>query len=497
MKDHVDDEEADKDKGSTRDIVNDPRFIRLTFDVTVHLMDRPTLQRNGATTSALEMCDQLCEQSGSTLSTPSWDLSVPAMSLGLAIGTSPKKNTLLPCGDLMKRVRSSAFSAKAEDDDYSGNEGEEDKDVPEEDASYEPMRGANIYAVRTRVWTVDDPDKEARDAAEAENKEFKSRFSSAPFELRCSLDDFANSRTICVQERYNGHNDPAELATSWSWSEGEAEFDLDTQIPVRAAVAAAELLNRDLLVNRNAAECLTRKDDPAPYYFEQVGVAMCLAKHVLGNDATLPEEIVAVVHERHCVAGAIARAPARVNAKRLVSRAVGAMVVGTVKGGNDGEPVRLACAMESRHRFMVMPLAMYVDMMKKLRQDAITAVDRLVPVGSVKLRIDPKSSGGKERLVHAVTTYVQFKACPSLLLRRGIHSLGSGWQAVSLRLGDHKYTDPADGWHNHVDILQQFCAALLKDGNFEALDIDEKTGEVNLDNLARLLWNKINEDKST
>lgn len=528
-----DQDEIDESGGiAPEDVATHPKFIKATFDVTVHLLDHDALLRNGATKEGVELYETLRQDCRLLSDSPTWHLTVPALSRDVSIGKPAKQSHMVSCVDVMLKNTTAL-------PDHQRLPSSEDAPALDHLINYVPLsreKGEKVYAVKTCVWTVDDPNKEHREATHhpttppppsettppppptheskgvlgVDNEEKKKehdgkessksyenasngldyvpKYSSTPFSLECSMDSFSEKKPCHVGERFTTDNDPAALATSWTWAEGEREFDLEGHIPVRATAVACELLNPTLLSNRGATELLTRKKNRRPYYVEQKGVAICRAKHVLGRRATLPEELVAVIHERHCIAHAILRAPSRTAAKRLISMALGSLTAGTMQ--RDGKE-QLACALLSQMRVLVVPYDIYVECMKNLRKDALTNLDQMVPMGKLELRLAKADDNGQQRRINVVTTYVKFESCPSLLLRRGASYVGDGWLSMVLSIGSKKIVGNSDAWDKRVGELQEFCASLLKDQDLDRLDIDEETGVVNMDSLSDLLEERL------
>lgn len=481
-----------------KDSSKDQRIARVAFGVTAHLLDGDALSRMGATPEGTELYAALAAECNDVSSTPSWRLSVPARSADLSIGKTRRQELAIPCGDVMycETHRLERSADQSADDDAADDE---ERLTADSITTFQRLGGRHIYAVRTRVWTVDDPNRELREAhEEAHRKEQPDvsppdsvpRFSAEPFALECSLDGYAQARPVRVCERYTTDNDPAALATEWSWHGGVDEFDLDNHLPVRATVVAAELLNNSVLRTSHCSVGELRESDPERrkhYHMEQRGVGVCLARHILGREASLPDEPVAVVHERHCIAHAIMRAPTSYGAKRLISRAFGSLRIGA---GDDGT---LGCRFELQHRVLVIPLWMYVNAMKALRRTAVTDSLALVPIGRVALRLPKSHDTGGERRINVVTDYVQFLECPSLLMRYGVSYIGGDWLGCVLQLGKKKYTDPAHLWHKRVNDVREFCVSLIEDGRTDEIDLDTATGRVNIDSLAELMERRLTE----
>jgi hypothetical protein len=469
------------------------KIKRLAFDVSTWLLDFDAIRRTVPNTpEAVMIYDELMASCKHRNQTANWSVSLPSLARDLSV--DPRTPLVVPCGGVVVE------RGEGDEDDA----GEEDSSVH---AQVSPIPTRNTFAVSARVWSVEDPNLEQRRQDEAANRAHAPRFSAEPTEMWTTLCGRNVTKTVPILERYNvEENDPASKAALFSWSPDDYdEFDHRLATPVRACVTAAELLNKSITYGGDAASkvraAIKLKSEAGvprhPYASDQVGVTICRAGTILGTDATgFEDELVAVVHARHCVAHTVLGTPALVGAKRLISRALGSIVVGTVDSapGDASEP-RLSCYRTAQHVVVVVPYAVYDRCMKHLRQQGREGHAALIPMGQLELTIPKKAvvaatTDGSQaaRLptrVNVVTVYVHFENCPSLLLLGEALSIGTGWTGVMLVLaGQKNYKISASEWNEEANKLQRHCVQMLAEGKFEQLEIDEETGSVNIDKIA-------------
>lgn len=497
-------ERRQKEEESAADVV---KIKRLAFDVSTWLLDFDAIRRTVPNTlEAAKIYDDLMASCRYREQTASWSVSLPSLARDLSV--EPRTPLVVPCGGVVVEQREGAS-----EDDGCGS--------PR--AQVGPIPTHNTFAVSARVWSVEDPNLEQRREDEAAQRPHVPRFSAEPTELWTTLCGRNVTKTIPILERYDvEENDPASKAALFSWSADENdEFDHRLATPVRACVTAAELLNKSITYGCDAAskvrEAIKLKKEPGvpahPYASDQVGVTICRAGTILGTDASgFEDELVAVVHARHCVAHTVLGTPSLVGAQRLISRALGSIVVGTIDSappgqaqetGTASEP-RLSCYRQAQHIVVVMPYAIYDKCMKHLRQQGRAGHAALIPMGKLELVVPKKAAtdggggGGTDtditrtspavRLptrVNVVTVYVHFESCPSLLLLGESLSIGTGWVGVILVLaGQKNYKISASEWNEEANKLQRHCVQMLAEGKFEQLEIDEETGSVNIDKIA-------------
>lgn len=475
------------------------KIKRLAFDVSTWLLDFDAIHRTVPNTpAAKQIYDELMASCKHHNQTASWSVSLPSLARDLS--AHPRTPLVVPCGGVV-------VERQADDDGEEGEDGSPRSQVC-------PIPTNNTFAVSARVWSVEDPNLEQRRADEAAQRPHVPRFSTEPTEMWSTLCGRNVTKTIPILERYDvEENDPASKAALFSWSaDDHDEFDHRLATPVRACVTAAELLNKSITYGGDAASkvraAIKLKNEPGvplhPYASDQLGVIICRAETMLGTDASgFEDQLVAVVHARHCVAHTVLGTPALVGAQRLISRALGSIVVGTVDSapGDASEP-RLSCYRHSQHIVVVMPYSIYDSCMKHLRQQGRLGHAALIPMGQLELVIPKKlttqGGGGSgtdgqrasatERLptrVNVVTVYVHFESCPSLLLLGESLSIGTGWRGVMLVLGGEKnYKISASEWNEEANKLQRHCVQMLAEGKFEQLEIDEESGSVNIDKIA-------------
>lgn len=490
------------------------KFKRLAFDGSVWLLDFDAIRRTVPNTPvAAKIYEELIDSCKYRHQSPSWDVSLPALSRDLAL--EPRAPLVVPCGGVV-------VEREPEEDDADADQG---AGGGHPQGAFQPIPRENTFAATVRVWSVEDPNMEQRRRDEEAGRNHVGRFSAEPTEVWTTLCGRNVTKTIPILERYDGgENDPASKAALFSWSpDGEEEFDCRAANPVRACLAAAELLNRPVLSGHGAAAKVREAVGKLrgggdgggegeatlrhPYASDQVGVTICRAETILGPDAVgLEDELVAVVHARHCVAHTIMGTPALVGAQRLICRALGSIVVGTIdpEPGSESKEPLLACYRKAQHCVVVVPYETYDRCMKHLRQQARVAHGALVPMGRLELLVPkkrsdtladgsaPNASASLEvaplRLptrVNVVTVYVHFESCPTLLLPGESLSIGTGWMSVMLVLAGEKITKiSASEWNEEANRLLRHCAQMLAEGKFDQLEIDEETGAVNIDRIA-------------
>lgn len=477
------------------------KIKRLAFEVSTWLLDFDAIHRTVPNTpAAKQIYDELMASCKYHNQTASWSVSLPSLARDLSV--HPRAPLVVPCGGVVVEQREG--DSQADD--------EEEREAGSPRSQVYPIPTNNTFAVSARVWSVEDPNLEQRRADEAAQRPHVPRFSAEPAEMWTTLCGRNVTKTIPILERYDvEENDPASKAALFSWSaDDHDEFDHRLATPVRACVTAAELLNKSITYGGDAASkvraAIKLKNEQGvplhPHASDQLGVTICRAETMLGTDAAgFEDELVAVVHARHCVAHTVLGTPSLVGAQRLISRALGSIVVGTIDSapGDASEP-RLSCCRQSQHIVVVMPYSIYDRCMKHLRQQGRVGHAALIPMGQLELVIPKKStttttktdgdgrSAVAERLptrVNVVTVYVHFESCPSLLLLGESLSIGTGWTGVMLVLGGEKdYKTSASEWNEEANKLQRHCVQMLAEGKFEQLEIDEETGSVNIDKIA-------------